>query len=113
MRSVQDHIKKKAQECELTGQVTPHKLRHAFATQLLSNGADLRLVQEMLGHASLGTTQIYTHVDIKRLQAVYAHAHPRATAQQSPEQQDKSKEALSESEKLLEDLQLPGHTPID
>ena len=56
--------------------ISPHKLRHAFATHLLANGADLRAIQEMLGHADLGSTEVYTHVDVSRARAMLSDLHP-------------------------------------
>jgi site-specific recombinase XerD len=78
VRSVWLMLKKHSSQTSIQLSVSPHKLRHSFATHLLDNGADLRSVQTLLGHANLSTTQIYTHVTMERVKKAYDDAHPRS-----------------------------------
>jgi site-specific recombinase XerD len=78
-RSLQRIVAAQLARAGLQRRATPHTLRHCFATHLLDAGCDLRSVQELLGHAHLATTQIYTHVSIENLRRIYERAHPRAS----------------------------------
>ncbi|MFN3728236.1 MAG: tyrosine recombinase XerC [Fimbriimonadaceae bacterium] len=83
-RTVQNIVKRRCQEVGLEDAPSPHWLRHSFATHLLDGGADLKSVQQLLGHESLATTEVYTHVSVERLREVISQSHPRSKVAKSP-----------------------------
>jgi integrase/recombinase XerC len=83
VRGIRRVVDKYSRVKMLPGKVTPHTLRHTFATHMLESGADIRAIQEMLGHESLSTTQKYTHLNMDSLMEIYDKAHPRAESENS------------------------------
>jgi integrase/recombinase XerC len=85
VRNIQERLRKRGRETGMQQDIHPHMLRHSFASHLLESSGDLRAVQELLGHADISTTQIYTHLDFQHLSRVYDKAHPRAKRRKGPD----------------------------
>lgn len=89
VRAIEQRLRRRGDQVGLSGRVYPHRLRHSFASHMLESSADLRAVQELLGHADIATTQIYTHLDFRHLMEVYEQSHPRAQRKHSSAQEPK------------------------
>ena len=94
-------VKRWTEVAGVTERVTPHTFRHSFATHLLEGGADLRVVQALLGHASISTTQLYTHLTGERVREVYARAHPRALKAERTKPMSYARNLLSRGEEVV------------
>ena len=101
-RSVRRMLSHYANVAGLPGDVSPHTLRHSFATHLLQRGADLRVVQELLGHENISTTQIYTHITANEMQRIYAESHPRADSSLEPMAEDEEHDETADDAMLAE-----------
>ena len=97
-RMIQLRLQKHGQRQGLPQRVHPHQLRHSFATHMLQGSGDLRAVQEMLGHASIASTQVYTHLDFQHLAQVYDQAHPRAHRTKAAATRDAAEQFIPDSE---------------
>jgi len=96
-RSVEQRMRRWGELAGVSGSLHPHKLRHSFATEMLAQSGDLRAVQELLGHADISTTQIYTHLDFNQLQQIYRSAHPRARSKPDNRSETKTESRPTES----------------
>jgi len=109
-RSVQGRVKLRATEAGLPQRVYPHLFRHSFATHLLESSRDLRGVQELLGHADISTTQVYTHLDFQHLAQIYDEAHPRAHAKKT--RQEPAEGSGQQNDQAIEQTNNQAHNPV-